>query len=41
VAWMEGGLSSGDPCKARAHHGFNGLDRLVVSTVAQFAMSAR
>jgi hypothetical protein len=41
VAWMEGGLSSGDPCKARAHHGFNGLDRLVVSTVAQFAVSAR
>lgn len=38
VAWMEGGLSSGDPCKARADHGFNGL---VVSTVAQFAVSAR
>ena len=40
VVWMEGGLSSGDPCKARAYHGFNGLDRLVVSTVAQFALSA-
>jgi hypothetical protein len=30
VAWMEGGVSSGDPCEASSHHGFNGLDARVV-----------
>jgi hypothetical protein len=39
VVWMEGGSNSGNPCEARAHHGFNGLDGRVVSTVAQFATS--
>jgi hypothetical protein len=37
VVWMDGGSNVGDPCQARAHHGFNGLDGRVVSTVAQFA----
>jgi len=30
VAWVEGGVSSGDPCEAGGHHGFNGLDARVV-----------
>jgi hypothetical protein len=27
----------GDPCEARAYHGFNGIDGQVVSAVAAFA----
>ena len=30
VAWVDGGVSNGDPCEAGAHHGFNGLDARVV-----------
>jgi hypothetical protein len=30
VAWVEGGVSSGDPCEASSYHGFNGLDARVV-----------
>jgi hypothetical protein len=41
VVWMDGGSNDGDPCEARAYHGFNGLDGQVVSTVAQFAGSLR
>lgn len=41
VAWMDGGTDSGNPCQARAYHGFNGLDGRVVSTVAQFALSRK
>jgi hypothetical protein len=41
VAWMDGGVNVGDPCQARAYHGFNGLDGKVVATVAQFAASLR
>lgn len=37
VKWLDGGTSVGDPCGPRAHHGFNGLDGAVVSTVASFA----
>jgi hypothetical protein len=37
VAWKTGGTESGNPCEARGHHGFNGLDGEVVSTVANFA----
>ena len=37
VTWLDGGSSMGDPCKARAYHGFNGLDAQVVSAVAAFA----
>jgi hypothetical protein len=31
VAWLHGGVSTGDPCEAAAYHGFNGLDARVVS----------
>jgi hypothetical protein len=41
VAWMDGGTDLGNPCQARAYHGFNGLDGRVVSTVAQFAQSRK
>jgi hypothetical protein len=37
VVWLDGGRSVGDPCEARAHHGFNGIDGQVVSAVAGFA----
>ena len=36
VAWLDGGASEGNPCKARAHHGFNGLDSRVVALAAGF-----
>ncbi len=31
---FEGGISEGDPCQARAHHGFNGIEREVVGRIA-------
>lgn len=36
VEWLDGGIASGNPCKARAYHGFNGLDEQVVSLAAGF-----
>ena len=36
VAWLSGGVSTGDPCEAFAHHGFNGQDGSVVSLAAGF-----
>ncbi|HEY7230922.1 MAG TPA: alpha/beta hydrolase [Pseudolabrys sp.] len=36
VKWLDGGVDSGDPCQARGHHGFNGLDAEVVSIAAAF-----
>jgi hypothetical protein len=29
-----GGISEGDPCEARAHHGFNGIEDEVVARIA-------
>ena len=37
VVWLDGGMSTGDPCEARAYHGFNGLDAHVVDAVSDFA----
>ena len=37
VTWLNGGVSVGDPCEYRSHHGFNGIDGAVVSAVASFA----
>lgn len=31
---FEGGISVGDPCQARAYHGFNGIEREVVERIA-------
>ncbi|MGY3452100.1 alpha/beta hydrolase [Bradyrhizobium sp. USDA 4353] len=36
VKWLSGGAEEGDPCQARGHHGFNGLDGQVVSLAAGF-----
>jgi hypothetical protein len=36
VEWLGGGANSGDPCKALAYHGFNGLDDRVVALAAGF-----
>jgi hypothetical protein len=38
VIWLDGGTAQGDPCQARGHHGFNGLDAQVVDAVAKFAV---
>lgn len=36
VVWLDGGRDGGKPCRARAHHGFAGLDARVVSVAARF-----
>ena len=41
VVWMDGGSNDGDPCEARAYHGFNGQDGRVVSAVSAFAKSLK
>lgn len=41
VVWIDGGSDQGDPCQARGHHGFAGLDGRVVGAVAGFARSVR
>lgn len=36
AVWLSGGRDQGNPCQARAHHGFNGLDGRVVALAAGF-----
>ena len=36
AVWVSGGVNQGDPCEARAYHGFNGLDGQVVGIAAGF-----
>jgi hypothetical protein len=36
AAWVSGGTSEGDPCEARAYHGFNGVDGQVVGLASGF-----
>ncbi len=36
VVWLSGGSTQGNPCKARSHHGFLGLDGRVVGLAAGF-----
>jgi hypothetical protein len=38
---FSGGLNQGDPCEARAYHGFNGLERDVVAQIAGWIQAAR
>lgn len=33
---FDGGISVGDPCEARAHHGFNGIEREVVHGISSW-----
>jgi pimeloyl-ACP methyl ester carboxylesterase len=35
---FDGGENRGDPCEAYAHHGFNGLEREVVSRIAEWIL---
>ena len=34
VRWVSGGVSEGDPCEARAYHGFNCIDGQIVGIAA-------
>lgn len=36
VAWLDGGQAVGNPCQAKSHHGFLGLDGKVVALAAGF-----
>lgn len=36
VSWLSGGGEQGDPCQARGHHGFAGLDGQVVALAVGF-----
>jgi hypothetical protein len=36
AVWLNWGTNEGDPCQARAHHGFNGIDDQVVELAAAF-----
>jgi hypothetical protein len=36
AVWVSGGTSEGDPCEARAHHGFNGIDGQIVGIAGGF-----
>ncbi|MGB8402291.1 alpha/beta hydrolase [Bradyrhizobium sp.] len=36
VSWVSGGKDEGDPCQARGHHGFNGLDGQIVGLAGNF-----
>jgi dienelactone hydrolase len=38
---FSGGISRGDPCEAMAYHGFNGLEKDVVSKIAQWIIQAK
>ena len=37
VTWLDGGEEVGEPCEAKGHHGFAGLDPKVVEAVSAFA----
>lgn len=41
LIWIDGGSSTGDPCQARAYHGFIGSEGQVVSAITSFAGSLR
>ncbi len=41
LLWIDGGTSTGNPCQARAYHGFIGREGQVVSAITSFAGSLR
>lgn len=41
IVWLDGGANEGDPCQARGHHGFAGIDGKMVGTVLGFARGIR
>ncbi len=36
VMWFDGGSSRGDACQARSHHGYNGIEEMVVTGIANW-----
>jgi hypothetical protein len=38
---FEGGKDQGDPCEAKAHHGFNGIEREVVKKIAEWITAGK
>lgn len=36
VVWLDGGQAQGNPCQAKSHHGFLGIDSRVVAAAAAF-----
>jgi hypothetical protein len=40
VRWLSGGGNEGNPCEARSHHGYNGLDGQMVGLAAGFCRSS-
>jgi hypothetical protein len=36
AVWLDGGATKGNPCQAKSHHGFEGLDGQVVALAANF-----
>lgn len=41
LLWIDGGTSTGNPCQARAYHGFIGREGQVVGAITSFAGSLR
>jgi hypothetical protein len=41
TVWIDGGSSTGNPCRAQAYHGFIGRESAVVGAIASFATSLR
>jgi hypothetical protein len=41
VVWLDGGRDDGDPCQAKGHHGFAGIEGKMVGAVLGFARSVR
>ena len=41
LVWIDGGSSTGDPCQARAYHGFIVREGQVVGAITSFAASLR
>lgn len=39
VAWIDGGRDEGDPCQARGHHGFAGVEGRMVRAITSFSRS--
>jgi hypothetical protein len=41
LVWIDGGSSTGNPCQARAYHGFIGREGAVISAITGFAGTLR
>lgn len=41
LVWVDGGTSEGDPCQARAYHGFIGREGQVTSAISSFALGVK